>query len=60
MYRERATDYATFENLLGDTQKQLRNRFKASQKQIENMLRKQQLLRHSLLKNEQEVYDKKN
>lgn len=36
------------------TQKQLRNRFKASQKQIENMVRKKQLLRHSLMKNEQE------
>lgn len=36
------------------TQKQLRNRFKVSDKQIENMVRKKLVVRHSLLKNEQE------
>jgi len=36
------------------TQKQLRNRFKVSEKKIENMVRKKLLVKHSLLKNEQE------
>lgn len=36
------------------THKQLRNRFKVSEKQIENMVSKKQLVKHSLMKNEQE------
>lgn len=38
------------------THKQLRKRFKASDKQIENMLRKKLLVKHCLLKNEQEWF----